>query len=87
MFGRAGSSLHEPLHSASPDDDEFAVCSRRHVAAEGFARGADWQLDAAAAAKILDRFPSFERIHEAARNDGQSAAGFAAVEGALLKGR
>ena len=25
MFGRAGSSLHEPLHSASPDDDEFAV--------------------------------------------------------------
>ena len=25
MFGRAGTSLHEPLHSASPDDDEFAV--------------------------------------------------------------
>ena len=42
-------------------------------------------VDAAAAAKILDRFPSFEKIHEAARNDGQSAAGFAAVEGALLK--
>ena len=31
------------------------------------------------------RFPSFEKIHETARNDGQSAAGFAAVEGALLK--
>ena len=42
-------------------------------------------VDAAAAAKILDRFPSFEKIHEAARNDGQSAAGFAAVESALLK--
>ena len=42
-------------------------------------------VDAAAAAKILDRFPSFEKIHETARNDGQSAAGFAAVEGALLK--
>ena len=31
-------------------------------------------VDAAAAAKILDRFPSFEKIHEAARNDGQPPA-------------
>ena len=42
-------------------------------------------VDPAVAARILNNFPSFERAHEIARKEGRGAAGFAAVESALLK--